>query len=256
MAVTWWLNHTLPENAVVIPFYDEFDWCLSVDRFVNFRGLSMDINVFRYVQGIILARTFLFLDVLFEGINTWMLDGDITVESDPRLTFLSKDKDINVLINIGKFLQTGKNKKHEKYRAGTYSYPFLDTGGGKKAHATLNNGGVSSRYTQAARMFWKKEFFAMFNHEIGDPQHPFNQQLYEWGLVLHKNEDSVAFFEGVCRAPVTNEEVRIRGIVSSGPAGGPPTTYLVHAVGVSGITNNQRPKIDWLRAHGFWYLDE
>ena len=36
----------------------------------------------------------------------------------------------------------------------------------------------------------------MFNHEIGDPQHPFNQQLYEWGLVLHKNEDSVAFFEG------------------------------------------------------------
>ena len=256
MATNWWTNRTLPTNAVIIPFHDEFNWCLSLDRFVDLRGVPNLENVFKYVQGIILARSLLFMDVLFEGIHTWMLDGDITVELDPRLSFLAKDKDINVLINIGTFLQEGENWNHEAFRAGSYSYPVLKTAnGGEKEHATLNNGVVSSRSTQESLMFWEKEFDAMFNHEIGDPQHPFNKQLYDWGLVLHQWGGDETFYEGTCRIPLSKgEKLDVRGILSSGPLGGPAHAHVVHVVGISGMAASQRPKIEWMKENGYWFL--
>ena len=212
------------------------------------------------------------MDVLFEGINTWMLDGDISVELDPRRSFLAKDKDLNVLINIGTYLQEGVNYKNEAFRAGSYSFPVIQTTttlGGQREHATLNNGVVSSRSTPESLLFWEQEFDAMFNHEIGDPQNPFNKQMFNWGLVLRPGGGDDTFYEGTCRIPSSlknkkkknnkqkqKQKLRVRGILSSGPLGGPPSSHVVHVVGVSGMAATQKPKIDWMKENGYWYLKD
>ena len=119
----------------------------------------------RQVQAIALSRTFLYLDILHCGVNTWMVDGDVVFPLDPKGLFLNAEMDLVYLLNIGTFRNGIDN----------YSYPFLNDG----RDATINNGVVSARSSPSVLWFWHQVLDRVLNHGRFNPQHPHNVTRFQ-----------------------------------------------------------------------------
>ena len=348
-AVAWWATASLPPNAAFIDMSAHTTWCAALDRIHDYRmqdtpaSKSYDPVVAKRVQAIALARTFLFVDMLFAPVNVWMLDGDVVFPRDPAPVFLDPNVDMTIPVNVGRFNVAGpalvygpSRTAHE--RKGQYSYPVLKplaycangTGnlnaavvlvvvavcgllalnvccgagagmldapdGGRPywlqlatsttaraalgtavlvcvwllipaacdnspRHATLNNGIVAVVSTPSTRAFWAMAFNRIFNHELGDPQHPVNKLFHELGLVidLDTRRRSVAYdsAEYVGKLPVPHHTpIKIRGVVGADARTrtGLSRHVIVHAVGVSGMSMDQSPKIGFFKSIGQWLI--
>ena len=105
----------------------------------------------------------------------------------------------------------------------------------------------------------------MLNHQIGDPQHPFNEVMYEIGLRLSQSAVDSNISEGLVQLPKS----WLRPGQSSGRliqvtcvacpsgndfSGSPQAVLAVHAVGIGGMAQDQTSKIDWMRSNGLYFI--
>lgn len=270
-AVQWWKNNMdiLPSNAFVYDASHVYEWAYEWNQKENFRWAlerylitpngSFD-NQYRNIQAVVLARTLIFVDMLHHGINVWMIDSDVIFPLDPRRMFLEPNYDCVYMINIGRF---NRNVRYEV----PYSYPFLIDG----RHATMNNGIVASRATEASLKLWQWSFDRVLNHASGDPQHPHNQLLFLLGLTLTKVpvagypdlEGDFGYYEGNATLHVRKNDtlsLNVRGVSTASAYNKVSKEVLlqqvaIHAVGVGGMGQRQGIKCKYFKSIGFWKSD-
>ena len=267
----WWQNNRdiIPVNTIFADAIHVNEWFFNWNQRENSRQAlesyllhpSCSFDKYRRIQSIMLARTFLFIDLLHKGFNVWMLDGDVVFPIDPKRMFLDRNFDCVYMMNVGQFPQGGV-----RYEV-PYSYPFLIGG----RHATVNNGIVASRATLAAQKLWEKSIERVLNHVTGDPQHPHNQLLFTLGLNLKKVsvegypilEGDLGYYQGnvslhekgSSSLPLT---VRTISTVSGMDQVGIDVinrSVAFHAVGVGGLSAEQGVKCEHLKKIQQWYLN-
>ncbi len=270
-AVQWWIDNkeVLPSNAVIYDATHQFQWVFDWNQREHSRtGLesyfvSENVTWENYlrIQAVVLARTFLFIDMLHHGTNVWMLDSDVVFPLDPKGMFLDPSKDCVYMMNIGSFNEV------VRYEI-PYSYPFLTDG----RHATINNGIVASRSTPSALKLWEKSMDCVLNHASGDPQHPHNLLLYLLGLRVEKVpvdgypslDGDFGYYEGTAVLYVHESEtlpleVRAVSALSAYDNFGADQMEQhtsIHAVGVGGMSHSQGTKCEYLKRIGMWWHRE
>ena len=265
----WWHDQAT-EVPINMAFHDgqiHFEWCKQLKTVSDLYGLPVDEETFWHIQGVVLYRSFLLLDMLHAGINVWLLDSDVVLTGDPGESFMAS-AGITTLVNFGTF----RNIEH---RAGAYSYPFmLDhfrnssshdakgvTTAPDSAHLTLNNGVIAIQSNPITRALLRQVFDRVINGEIGDPQHPFNQLMFELGLQLYKSIDREDLLQGTINIPASffpgAKVLEFSGIIGATAYEDedPSSPTIYHAVGISGMSISQRPKIEWFRSKGLLFIN-
>lgn len=270
-ALQWWIDNDnlIPNNAIIFDathlYRLTYSWNLrehskqALERYWLPDGIKFDSH--RHNQAIIMARTFLFVDMLHQGVNVWMIDSDVVFPMDPRGIFLDPKFDCVYMMNIGDFTQDPRNEY-------PYSYPFLADG----RHATINNGVVAARATPSSLKLWEISVDRILNHIHGDPQHPHNQLLFLYGLNLKKehlegypDQGDLGYYKGNVMIYANESDslpLTIRTVSSSSPYGdGRGGTHsdlqqqvAVHAVGLGGMYARQGMKCEYFKNIGFWYI--
>jgi hypothetical protein len=269
-AVQWWGDNAeiLPSNAL---FYDAshfYQWAFDWNQRENSRAALegylvhplVSFDKYRHIQAVVLARTLLFVDMLHQGVNVWMLDSDVVFPLDPRNMFLDTNFDCVYMMNIGNFVQEARYEV-------PYSYPFLTDG----RHATVNNGIVASRASESSLKLWQKSVDRVLNHVTGDPQHPHNQLLFTLGLKLEKVsvrgypnlEGDFGYYQGNAILHVNENDslsLAVRGVSTASAYNKVGHDVMlqqvaIHAVGVGGMSSEQGLKCEYFKEIGFWHIE-
>lgn len=256
--------HRIPDNMAALDATEPYEWSYNSYYVMDAFGIHVNESTFRHVQAVVLTRSLIFMDVLHQDLNVWMLDADTAALTDPHNTFLSDNVDMAVLANNGAY-------RNQMFRAGPYSFPFYrDTNHctshfawPDECHCTLNNGIVSVRHTETMMHFWRTWFDRMLHHDIGDPQHTFNKLLSELGLTLQKRDArQTIFVEQVNTATYVDAlkssmKFTILGIIAKDAySSDAADSGFVHAVGIGGMADRQNVKETWLKDNGFWFVQQ
>lgn len=264
-AIQWWAENqaSLPTNAHDVDATRFYQWCYDWNQREHYQTAlesylpgSLSLELYRHIQALNLARNFVFVDMLHEGVNSWMIDNDVVFPLDPNGMFLDGKVDCVYMFNVGNFPQKPEYP---------YSYPFLPNGG----HGTVNNGVVSSRSTPSALKLWEKHMNLVLNHVIGDPQHPHNQLLFALGLRLERTsvdgypdlEGNYGYYEGTVEIYVNRSDalpLKVRTVMTGSAydsLGVISQHAAIHAVGIGGMGGLHNKKCEFFKKIGMWYLE-